>query len=227
MPTTLELANQILQELGYRTKTALSLFQTREELDILRELKNINADVVLDIKFNARKRYMSLTVDANDTEVVNTINGEIILEDGGIIDLTNKIKYIFNPAHQEFYLGTTAENEYSVFADNLLFTPNSASRTLNVYYYTFDAAKDSEGKDKENLSAESDTSIIPEQLQYKILVNGVCYKLKKRSNNARVPFWLSEYTDGRNQLRTYSLSEDCEAKLIIGSEQYSFVRNVG
>jgi hypothetical protein len=226
MATTLELINEILQELGYRTKDALSDLTTREELDIKRKLKNLNTEVLHEMKISPRKRSTKISVPANITEIKNLINGEVLLEPGGIIDESKKLTYKYNKNHQDFLLGNTSETDYSVFADKLLFTPQSYSRTLTVYYYTFDTAQTDKKVDKAYLEDETDTSLIPTGLQQKVLVNGVCFELKKRSNNTRVPFWQSEYIDGRNQLRSYSVTQDEEPKFTVGAEQYSFVRDV-
>ena len=226
MSTYFELCNAVLQELGYRTKSSFTEFTTREELEIKRKVSDINRDVLLDNNLMVRKRYTQITVPANSTEYTNNINGEIVIQDGGIVDLTNKTKYQYNDNHEDFFLGTSAQEDYGVFNGKLLFTPNSSDRILNVYYYTYHSAKDNAGLDKSVLSLTDDTSIIPFNLQTKILVNGTCYELKKRGDNSRIAYWETEFVKGKNMLNSYSSTEDAKSKIVIGSEQFSVVRNI-
>lgn len=226
MATYFELCNDVLQELGLSKVNAFSGLTTRLHLDVKNKIQKVNRDVLLEHKAICRERTTTITVLANETSVSNSINGEIKEKFGGVVDISAGTEYDFHFRHEDFVLGRVSGEVYGVYNDNLLFAPYPEDRELTVYYYTYDEAKDSSNVDKSTLVLEDDTSIIPTKLQYKILVNGACYEMKKRENNTRVSHWLREFTAGKMNLNAYSRTEDEQPVISIGRNQFDFRRSL-
>ena len=145
-----------------------------------------------------------------------------------IIDATNREVYQYNDKFNEFYMGWASGTQYGLLNNTLLFAPYTVPRTLTVFYYTFNSAQDVNGNDIQSLTTDTDTTIIPAVSDFaeKILVNGVCYEIKKRTDNTRIQYWLDQFKSGQNELRNYAQGEDQSCQFIVGHEAESFVKPV-
>ena len=227
MKTFFQLCNLVLEELGLSEVQSFSdLDSTRTGKQIKTKIQIVNENTLLENNVFCRERKTTITVPALATYVSFDINGEIKREYNGIIDVSNKAKYTYMPDASDFEMGNVSGEIYCIDDNKILLASYPTERQLTVKYYTYDNAKDSLGVDKDNLELEDDYSIIPQQLQHKILVYGACYEIKKRDTNSRTPFWFKEFTGAKNSLRSMIRSEDEMARLLIGSEQYDFRRNL-
>jgi len=216
MSTYFELITKVLQELKYPTVSTFSALTNPEHLEIKDAMNKVNRDTLLSDGYNTRERVDSLTIPANTTDyfttVTDTLPGEV-KENGIIVDNSS---YEFVSDVSRFYTENVSEFNYGRLRNDFYFKSKDSARTATVLYLTRNFAETSGGTEKENMTLEDDTSIIPEEIQEQVLVFGTCYAFKgSNSADKRLAYWNAEYGNGIRQLNDYNFSQDADLKFTI------------
>lgn len=210
-----EIITRVLQELKYPTVTTFANLTNPEHLQIKKLVNTVNRDVLLSAGYNVREKTRTLTIPVsteNYTRIYNSINGEI-KRNGVIVD--NDI-YNLEQDISKFITGNVNETDYCIFGKYLYFGSKNEIRTANIMYLTYEVAENSQGVGKDELTLETDTSILPSQLIEQILVYGTCYYFKgSNSADARMAFWLQQYNNGIKALNGFNQSQDQRIEVII------------
>jgi len=213
-----EIIQKVLQELKYPQVSTFANLTNPEHLQIKSLINVVNRDVLLGAGYNVRNKVASLNIPAETedkyTIVANTINGEI--KRNGVI--VNEENYTYINDISNFYKGNIQEYNYTIFGSDLYFGSSKNARTANILYLTYNFAQDSEAVGKSNMTDETDTSIIPDDLIEAILVYGACFTFKgSNSADSRMAFWLEQYKNGVASLNGYSGSEDLTLTLSVAT----------
>lgn len=214
--TYFEVITAILRELKYPTVSAFTDLTNPEHIQIMSIVNTINRDVLMNYGYNTRAKQTTLSIPSNSvdyyTTVENNINGEV--KQNGIIvgkDIYNYVNDI-----SKFYTENVSEFDYGKFGNNWLFKSKPTNRTATILYFTYNFAKDSSDNEKANMVLEDDTSIIPNDLQFQILVYGSCYNYKgSASSDKRLAYWLQQYQLGVRMLNDFNENQDANLKMTL------------
>ncbi len=192
----LELINKCLLELNYKPVNAFSELVKNDHKKIMAILNIINKEICNTDNWNFLLRKTTVEIPANTIEVANNINGRILylLVDG------KKYKYVedFEP----FLTGHAKSDTYSVCNDKLMFAKSESSRNADVIYYTKNCVIDSNSGEKEEMTLESDVSLIPMPFAQQLLVYGTCLRLKANPSYIRFSYWMSMYKEALLNLKS-------------------------
>lgn len=86
--------------------------------------------------------------------------------------------------------------------DKLLFPIFNQEKTVEIIYYTNKFAQNEDGEDIEQLSSQSDVSIIPMPFAEPVLVYGTCMRLKANPEHSKFNYWFGMYKEAIATLRS-------------------------
>lgn len=201
----LELINKCLVELNYKPVNSFSELTKNEHKKIINILNLLNSEVCQYAKWNFLLRKATLELPSGMKEVENTIHGRISQLQIDSIEFS----YCENAA--DILAGKFNDrNFYSLFDDKIIFSKSfDEKKTVEIVYYTFNNAMDSEGSEKDTLSGSTDESLIPMPYLEPVLVYGTCMRLKGNPQHIRFNYWLSMYKDAlANMVSRCSIEAD-------------------
>ena len=193
----LDIINKCLVELNYKKVGNFAELVKNDHLKIKNILNIINAEICTFDNWNFLLRKQILTLPANTSEILNTINGKI-----HTLSIDGK-KLLYTPNFEQFLLSNNSSSScYSVLNDVLLLPKFNKQKTIDVVYYTNDFAKDIQGNEKQRLENSSDMSLIPEPFVEPLLVYGACMKMKANPQYSKFSYWLNMYKDNLATMRS-------------------------
>lgn len=192
----LELINKCLLELNYKQVNAMSELIKNDHKKVMSVLNIVNKEICNIEKWNFLLRKTRLNIPKNTIEVTNPIKGRILYL---IID---KKKYKYSDQIDLFLTGNAGSDEYSICNDKLLFPKSNKVRTADIIYYTQMCAQDNNGNEKEDLSQETDKTLIPMPFAEQLLVYGTCLRVKANPSYIRFNYWMSMYNTALANLKS-------------------------
>ncbi len=191
----LELINKCLVELNYKQVNSFSELVKNDHKKIMNILNIINNEVCRYDKWDFLLRKSQLILPKNTNELTNSINGRFktVLVDG--------TKYEYFENFEKFLTNTQPPCTYTSFNDKILFPDSNKDKTVEIIYYTNNNVLDENGKEKNFLENETDTTLIPSMYAEPILVYGTCMRLKANPQHVKFNYWLSMYKDALANLR--------------------------
>ncbi|MCM1339096.1 MAG: hypothetical protein NC191_05450 [Muribaculaceae bacterium] len=192
----LELINKCLLELNYKKVNAFSELVKNDHKRIMNILNIINKEVCNIEGWNFLLRRQKLQLSAHTTELPNTINGRIKYL------FINGKRHDYSEDFEQFLTKSAKSGMYTEFADKLLFPEFDKDMTVDIIYYTRDCACGADGKEKSDLTVETDSSLIPLPFAEQILVYGTCLRLKGNPQYYRFSYWMSMYKEALANLKS-------------------------
>lgn len=188
--------NKVMLELNYRPVNVFANIFKNEHLRILQNIARVNSEVCNSHDWDFLRKMGQFKILAGKRNFENEPEGKItaIYENG--------TKFNYNNNFQDFFNDSAAPNSYGVFDGRVIFTKNSAEKTLDVFYTTKNFALDGNGAPKLNLESENDISIIPKPFCEDILVYGACTKTKANPSFPKFAFWNSTYIRALGRMRS-------------------------
>lgn len=229
-----EVIQRVQRILGRPVSSAFTDLTNEFQLNIKALVNQVNKDVLMAFTYACRERTTTLSVSAESsakyTAVTNSISGEIAHDSEGrslIYDLTTGGYYTYNPNKAEFLIGESGAYDYTFRNNKILFTADATARTLYVEYFTNKLALDAvayedfvEGTttQKDELSAETDYSILPGFLHEPVLVYGTCFYYESQKNESlKIKTFKEKYQEGVRQLNAHNRAEDEEFQFRMGN----------
>lgn len=204
----LEIINKCLLELNYRQVNSFNELVKNDHKRIKTIINIVNREVCSAHKWNFLLRKAIVTIPPDTVEINNTINGRILC-------LTaDDRKYEYSDNAEAFLTCGGIEHAYSQYSDKLLFPKSDEERTVQVFYYTKDCAKDINGNEKAEMTDATDSPIIPMPFCEQILTYGTCLRLKANPSYIRFSYWLSMYKEALANLRSTSSVDSCDAPFV-------------
>ena len=193
-----DLINKCLVELNYKQVHAFSELTKNEHLKIKNIINILNTEICNSENWNFLLRKTELTIPADVTEITNSVEGKInsIFIDGK--------KYRFIEDYEKFLTNSNPSNSFSLFNDKFLFPQFEKAQTAEIYYYTSNFVKSSDGTEKTLFENDTDMSVIPDAFAEPVLVYGACMRLKGNPQHIRFSYWMSMYRDALANLRSKS-----------------------
>lgn len=199
-----ELINKCLVELNYKQVNSFSELTKNDYKKIKNILNIINNEVCASDNWNFKLRKTTLTLNAKQREIKNTIPGRIssIVIDGVVY------KYFDNP--EEYLRKNAPSSTYGLFNDKILLPVFEKTKIINIVYYTSHSATsetvDEDGKEiieeKTFMEKETDKSLLPSVFAEPILVYGTCLRLKANPQHAKFAYWLNMYNNAIANMRS-------------------------
>lgn len=199
-----EIINKTLVELNYAPVATYSDLTKIEHKRLMDVINRLNKEICnLNPNFYFRQIIKKTTLYSDKTEYSLDINGKISKVVG------EKGEYSFEPDYTKFFGSLAPQMAYSFYGGKYIFSP--ADDKICIFYSTdnFVIAKNDELKS--DFSSETDKSIIPENFQEKLFINGGAYNFKQNSAHPKYAHWKQEYNKALSELMS-------EAKKISGSE---------
>lgn len=205
----LELINKCLLELNYKQVGTFAELVKNDHKKIKNTLNIVNQEICNSENWNFLLRKTILTIPADTTEVSNTIDGRILhlYIDGQ--------KYYYKEDFEPFLTGNTANCSYSVCNDKLLFPKFKQPKNAQVLYYTRNCVKALDNTEKDEMTLETDTSLIPMPFAQQLLIYGTCLRVKANPSYVRFSYWISMYKEALANLKT---------KTSVDAENAPFIR---
>ena len=192
----LELINKCLLELNYKPVSTFAELVKNDHKKIKTILNIVNQEICNIENWNFLLRKTTVTIPANTNEVSNTVNGRILYM---FIDGKN---YIYSEDFRPFLNGKVSDCAYSVINDKLLFPKFSETKQAQIVYYTGNCAKSQNNTEKKEMTAETDTSLIPMPFAQQLLVYGTCLRIKANPSYIRFNYWISMYKEALLNLKS-------------------------
>lgn len=205
----LELINKCLLELNYKQVGTFAELVKNDHKKIKNILNIVNQEICNSENWNFLLRKTILTIPADTTEVLNTINGRILhmYIDGQ--------KYNYSENLEPFLTGNAESCSYSVCNDKLLFPKFKQTKYAQVLYYTRNCVKASDNTEKDEMTLETDTSLIPMPFAQQLLIYGTCLRVKANPSYVRFSYWISMYKEALANLK---------AKASVDAKNAPFIR---
>ncbi len=204
----LEIINKCLLELNYRQVNSFNELVKNDHKRIKTIINIVNREVCCANNWNFLLRKAEITIPPDTAEIDNLINGRIscLALDG------QKYEYV-NDA-QVFLAGNGREHAYSQYSDKLLFKKSDMERTAHVLYYTKNCAIDVNENEKAEMTAPTDSPIIPMPFSEQILTYGTCLRLKSNPSYIRFSYWMSMYKEALANLKSTSSTDAYDAPFV-------------
>lgn len=192
----LDLINKCLLELNYRQISTFSELVKNDHKRIISILNIINKEVSNSERWNFLLRKTTLTLPADTTEIKNTIPGRIwyLIVDG------QKYKYMEDV--EPFLTSDGRDGVYCLCGDKILLPKFSQEKQIDVLYYSKNCVKDEDGNEKENMTVETDISLLPMPFAEQILVYGTCLRVKANPQHIKFSYWMSMYKEALLNLKS-------------------------
>lgn len=194
----LKLINKCLLELNYRQISTFSELVKNDHKRIISILNIINKEICNSERWNFLLRKTTLTLPANTTEIKNTVPGRIwyLIIDG------QKYKYMED---LEPFLTSDGKSKTYCFCGDKILLPNfSEDKEVEILYYSKNCVVDGDGNEKEDMTAESDMSLIPMPFAEQVLVYGTCLRVKANPQHIKFSYWMSMYKEALLNLKSKS-----------------------
>lgn len=192
----LELINKCLLELNYKQVGTFSELIKNDHKKIMTTLNIVNQEICNTENWNFLLRKTTLSIPANTNEVTNTINGRILhlFIDG------QKYKYVEDI---EPFLNNKAQDcTYSICNDKLLFPKFKENKTAQIVFYTRNSAISQNNTEKDEMTLETDSSLIPMPFVQQLLVYGTCLRVKANPSYIKFSYWISMYKEALMNLKS-------------------------
>lgn len=192
----LELINKCLLELNYKQVGTFSELIKNDHKKIMTTLNIVNQEICNTENWNFLFRKTTLSIPANTNEVTNTINGRILhlFIDG------QKYKYVEDI---EPFLNNKAQDcTYSICNDKLLFPKFKENKTAQIVFYTRNSAISQNNTEKDEMTLETDSSLIPMPFVQQLLVYGTCLRVKANPSYIKFSYWISMYKEALMNLKS-------------------------
>jgi hypothetical protein len=192
----LELINKCLLELNYKQVNTFAELVKNDHKKIKTILNIVNQEICNTENWNFLLRKATITIPANTAEISNTINGRIlyVFIDGEKYNYTDDIEL--------FIKGNSKSHTYSIFNDKLLFPLFKEDKNIQIIYYTRNSAKGQNNEEKDEMTVETDSSLIPMPFAQQLLVYGTCLRVKANPSYIRFNYWISMYKEALLNLRS-------------------------
>lgn len=204
----LELINKCLLELNYKQVSAFSELVKSDHKKIKTILNIVNQEICNSENWNFLLRKTTINIPANSCEVNNTIQGRIL----HILVNGKKYKYIYNI--EPFLNGSAASGTYTSFNDKLLFPTSNKARNAVIVYYTKNCVKAQDNTEKEEMTSETDTSLIPMPFAQQLLTYGTCLRVKANPSYIRFSYWMSMYKEALANLKSKTCVDAEDAPIV-------------
>lgn len=204
----LELINKCLLELNYKQINTMSELIKNDHKKIMTVLNIVNKEICNTENWNFLLRKTNLNIPKNSIEVTNPIHGRILYL------ISDKKKYKYSDNIDLFLTGKANSDTYSICNDKLLFAPSNKVRNADIIYYTQMCTQDKDGNEKEDLSQETDKSVIPMPFAEQLLVYGTCLRVKANPTYIRFNYWMSMYNTALANLKSKTGIDSNEAPSI-------------
>ncbi|MBR2526635.1 hypothetical protein IKE67_09245 [bacterium] len=192
----LEIINKCLVELNYKKVGNFQELVKNDHLKIKNILNIINAEICTFDNWNFLLRKKIITLPANTTEIINTINGKI-----HTLSIDGK-KLNYSSDFESFLLSKVSDNKYSVLNDVLLLPKYNKEKTIDIIFYTNNFVKDIHENEKSRFENDTDISLIPEPFVEPLLVYGTCMKMKANPQYSKFSYWLNMYKENLATMRS-------------------------
>lgn len=192
----LDIINKCLVELNYKKVGNFQELVKNDHLKIKNILNIINAEICTFDNWNFLLRKKIISLPANTSEIINTINGKI-----HTLSIEGK-KLTYSPNFENFLLSKVSDSNYSVLNDVLLFPKYNKEKSIDVVYYTNYFVKDTSGNEKARFETATDVSLIPEPFVEPLLVYGTCMKMKANPQYSKFSYWLNMYKENLATMRS-------------------------
>ncbi len=199
-----EVINKTLVELNYAPVSAFSDLTKMEHKRLMNVINRLNKEICnLNPNFHFRQVVKKTKLYSDRVEYAFDINGKIAKV------MSDKGEYSFEPDYAKFYGQNIPERKYSFYGGKYIFSPSDDK--ICIFYSTNDFVADKNGELKQDFNSEFDRSIIPDNFQEKLLINGAAYNFKQNSSHPKYLHWKQEYDKALSELLS-------EAKKISGSD---------
>ncbi|MBQ8460537.1 hypothetical protein IJ541_10615 [bacterium] len=208
MMNYLEIINKCLLELNYRQVNAFSELVKNDHKRIKTIVNVINKEICNIEGWNFLLRRTNLTLPANTTEILNTVNGRILylFIDGQRYDFCDNV--------EPFVSGKAKACTYSSLAQNLLFPKFNEEKTVDIIYFTKNCVIDANSQEKTDMENADDTSLIPMPFAEQLLVYGTCLRLKANPQYFKFSYWLSMYKEALSNLKSKTSASVLNAPVV-------------
>lgn len=193
----LEIINKCLVELNYKKVTKFEELVKNDHLKIKNILNIINAEICTFDNWNFLLRKQTLSLPANTSEIINSVNGKI-----HTLSIDGK-KLNYTPNFEGLLLsGNNATSVYGVLNDVLILPKYNKPKNIEVIYYTNNFVKDDTGNEKARLEVATDESLIPQPFVEPLLIYGTCMKIKANPQYSKFSYWMSMYKENIATMRS-------------------------
>ena len=192
----LELINKCLLELNYKQVNTFSELIKNDHKKIMTILNIVNQEICNTENWDFLLRKTTIAILANTGEITNTINGRILylLIDGKKYNYSEDIEPFLNNKGKDF--------TYSIFNDKLLLPKFTQNKTADVVFYTKNSVKAQDNTEKEEMTLETDSSLIPMPFAQQLLVYGTCLRVKANPSYIKFSYWISMYKEALLNLKS-------------------------
>ena len=192
----LELINKCLLELNYKQVNTFSELIKNDHKKIMTILNIVNQEICNTENWDFLLRKTTMAIPANTGEITNTINGRILylLIDGKKYQYSEDIEPFLNNKEKGF--------TYSIFNDKLLLPKFTQNKTADVVFYTKNSVKAQDNTEKEEMTLETDSSLIPMPFAQQLLVYGTCLRVKANPSYIKFSYWISMYKEALLNLKS-------------------------
>ena len=159
-------------------------------------LNIVNQEICNTDNWNFLLRKTTMTIPANTNEITNTINGRILylFIDGHKYKYTEDIESFLNNKEKDF--------TYSICNDKLLLPKFKQSKAAQIVFYTKNSVKSQDETEKEEMTLETDSSLIPMPFAQQLLVYGTCLRVKANPTYIKFSYWISMYKEALMNLKS-------------------------
>lgn len=200
----LELINKCLVELNYKSVGAFDDLITGDHKRLKEIINRLNNELVLGYDWSFREAKSMITLISGEFEHYYPIDGKI----SAVYYDDNKC--FFEPDYEKFYRDVNHEQAYSIYANKFLMGAFDEDTDINIFYYSNKPAKSTTGELKDELSLESDESVIPAEYASNVLVYGACMRFKAMPNHPKYKHWSGEYLRALRSLQGANIK--CEGQ---------------
>lgn len=200
-----EIINKTLIELNFAPASAFSDLTKLEHKRLMNVIDRLNKEICnMNSNFYFRQITKKISLYQNKKEYAVDLNGKI----SKVIGESGE-EYSFEPDYSKFYSNHSPNKAYSFYGGKYIFSPSDEK--VCIFYSTDDFVISKNGELKADFSFETDESIIPENFQEKLFVNGAAYNFKQNASHPKYAHWKQEYDKTLGELLS-------EAKKVSGSE---------
>ena len=196
----LEIINKCLLEINYKQVNTLSELVKNDHKKIKHIINIINKEISNLELWNFLLRRCSITLNPNETEIQNPINGRILYV---IIDGK---EYTYTENFEPFLLGKEHGEKYSCLNSKLLFPKFNEQKTVDIVYYTNCCVVDENGNEKTDFEYATDSTLLPMPFGEQLLIYGTCLRLKANPQYIKFSYWMSMYKEALLNLKSKSLT---------------------
>lgn len=195
-----ELINKCLTELNYKNVNVFSELIKNEHSKIKNILNTLNSEVCSSENWPFLIKKTEVLLPKCQGTIENPADGRIFA-----LKIDGKT-YKYIPNFECFFTNSQPLKTYSTINNTILLPQFEKDKNVEIYYYSKDCVKDSDGNFKANFEYTDDESVIPMPYAEPLLVYGTCLRLKGNPQHIRFNFWLSMYNSALINLKAHCKS---------------------